>query len=109
MRKKLMARTHEDICSKKRLFMRLLRGNLDKEQIREYENAVNCCDRMTARIVEKAKRLCAILLLSGLLLSLSGCLENTMTGLGRFIDGGGQFVSGVGKDVIRGSEGYSKR
>lgn len=43
-----------------------------------------------------------------LLLILSGCIENTMRGAGSLIQGAGQFVSGVGKDVVRGTDGYSK-
>ena len=38
---------------------------------------------------------------------LSGCIENTMRGCGRMIQGAGELVTGVGKDVVRGTDGYS--
>lgn len=104
--KYLMPKTHEQVCERKRLFMKLLEITLDREQREMYGRAVNHCDRWTARIAEKAKRCIGLVLVLFALLLQSGCLENTTTGLGRFIQGGGEFVSGIGKDVIRGSTGY---
>ena len=55
--RKLMPETIEEVCAKKRLFMRVLQFTESKEQKRGYEQAVNHCDRLTARITQKAKRL----------------------------------------------------
>jgi len=99
-------RTYEEVCKKKRLFMRLLGITLDVEQRGEYESAVNRCDRLTARIMRRKRCLGILLLLFALLFS-SGCLENTMRGVGRMIQGTGEFIGGVGKDVVRGTDGYS--
>ena len=63
---------------------------------------------MEERIKRWIKRCVGLFLLLGLLLFSSGCLENTMTGLGKAIQGTGELVSGVGKDVVRGSVGYAK-
>ena len=77
------------------------------------------CDTLTElavvsdrlRITEKGwlRKVVKLLIVLGVGLSLSGCLESTMTGLGRFVEGGGEFVSGVGKDIQRGSEGYASK
>lgn len=103
----VMPKTHEQVCKKKRLFMRLLRFNLDVEQKRMYESAVNHCDRITVRITEKAKRCAGLLIVLLALLFSSGCLENTMRGMGKMIQGTGELIGGVGKDVVRGTDGYS--
>ena len=56
MRKKLMPNTYEQVCEKKKLFMKLLGITSDEHQRKMYESAVNHCDRLTARIAERAKR-----------------------------------------------------
>ena len=75
--KKLIPKTHKDVCAKKRLFMRLAEKTTEPGIKKEYEQAVNHCDRLTARIVEKGSRglhffpaflvslLCLILLFGG--------------------------------------------
>jgi len=100
-------RTYKEVCKKKRLFMRLLGITLDVEQRRGYESAVNHCDRLTARITAKARRCAGLVLVLSVLLLQSGCLENTMRGVGRMIQGTGEFIGGVGKDVVRGTDGYA--
>lgn len=75
-----MPKTHEEVCKKKRLFMRLLGVTLDVEQRREYESAVNHCDRLTARITEKVKRLGILLLLLGVL-AFAGCTSSATLGV----------------------------
>lgn len=105
--KYVMPKTYKQVCKKKMLFMRLLGVILDKEQRREYESAVNHCDRITARITEKAKRCIGLLLLLCLLLLSSGCIENTMRETGNLIQAGGRLVTGIGTDWTRGAEGYA--
>lgn len=73
--KKLLPKTHKDVCDKKRLFMRLAEKTTEPRMKDEYEQAVNHCDRLTARISEKDRRrglyffpalvLCLCLLLGG--------------------------------------------
>ena len=75
-----MPETYEDVCKKKRLFMRLLGITLDVGQRREYESAVNHCDRLTARIVEKAKRCVGLLLLLSLFVA-AGCTSSATLGV----------------------------
>ena len=72
--------TDVEVCKKKRLFMRLLQGQLDPLQRLEYEKAVNHCDKITARITEKAKRMGLLIILLGLLL-ISGCTAGAGIGL----------------------------
>lgn len=75
----------EDVRKKKELFMRLLTES--QEQVKEYEQAISHCDRLTARIVEKRKRRIyffpAFLVLLCLCLMFGGC--NAGFGLG--VDG----------------------
>ncbi len=66
--------------------------------------------KLFARYAEIARRkiwYIEIGLLTCLILALSGCVENTMRGAGRMIQGAGELVIGVGKDVVRGTDGYS--
>jgi len=42
-----------------------------------------------------------------LLLFNTGCIENTIRGAGKMIESTGELIGGVGKDVIRGTDGYS--
>ena len=102
-----MPKTDKDVCGKKRLFMRLLQFNLDPMQRMEYEDAVNHCDRLTARITEKAKRCAGLLVIILALLFSGGCLENTMRETGKFIQQGGRLVTGIGTDWTRGANGYA--
>jgi len=67
------SRTYKQVCKKKRLFMRLLGVTLDEEQRRDYELAVNRCDKLTARITEKAKRYIGLLLILLCLCLMQGC------------------------------------
>jgi len=103
MRKRKMSslpKTHEDVCKKKRLFMRLLRGRLDPVTRMDYENVVSHCDKLTARIAKILVILLALFLTSG-------CIENTMRETGKLIQQGGRLVTGIGTDWTRGAEGYA--
>lgn len=67
--------------------------------------------KIFARYAEIAKRkiwYLEISLLACLILAMSsGCIENTMRGAGKMIWGAGELVTGIGKDVVRGTDGYS--
>jgi len=68
--------------------MRLLSITTNIDQQQEYECAVNHCDRVTARIAEKAKRACLLVALSLLLV---GCRTTIL--------GTGQAAQGIGKGI----------
>ena len=91
----MIPKTHEDVCRKKRLFMRLclITTNIDQQQ--EYESAVNHCDRLTARISEKAKRAALLVILLAVLL-LAGC-RTTILGTGQAAQGIGR---GIGTIIV---------
>ncbi len=78
-----MPKTHEQVCKRKRLFMRLLGITLDEKWRVMCESAVNHCDRLTARIAKKARRCAGLLLLFSLLI-FAGCTASV---------GGGASVS----------------
>lgn len=87
MRKLLLPQTIEGVCRQKRRFMFLLQTEPDKKL---YRQAVNHCDRLTARIVERKKRRFRVF---ALLLCLSlfggGCISNTVKGFGAMVQGTG--------------------
>lgn len=79
--KNLFPKTHEEVCQKKRRFMRLAQIEVDPEQREVYEQAVNHCDRLTARLIEKAKRIGFFLLLLFALSMFGGCKAGVGVGL----------------------------
>ena len=88
-RKSLLPKTHEDVCNKKRLFMRLLRLRLDPVTRMDYEQAVNHCDKLTRRVT-----------LAALALTLTASLF--VGGCGKWMQAGGLFAEGLGDALVAG-------
>ena len=88
-----------------RMDMEREEGNLciQPETFIEYNEVIRALKWAESRLL---KPIVASIVIALLLFS-SGCIENTMRGAGRMIQGAGELVTGVGKDVVRGTDGYS--
>lgn len=94
--KKRLPQTIEGVCRQKRGFMFLLQAEPDKDV---YEQAVNHCDRLIARITERSNRRFRLFVLL-LCLGLSGCETGKCVGT---------LFKGVGSDVEQLNQGYMDR